>query len=184
MSVIVTIPNSVTQEQVAESRGKFVQVGGELYGAGRKYAADLIGFFRAAGFGDAWLTMEHNEKSAAGDAMRVQRDALYADLKARPEKHSNPSVKWKQIKDHAQSILAEQARAEAVANGEEPEGEGEGEGSGKAKHTRTLQLRLIEDLKGCYGACKREKARTDAQSKAMLHIGAALADLGIDLSTI
>jgi hypothetical protein len=116
--------------------------------------------------------------------MRVQRDALYADLKARPEKHSNPSVKWKQIKDHAQSILAEQARAEAIAAGEEPEGEGEAEGSGKAKHTRSLQLRLVEDLKGCYGACKREKARTDAQSKAMLHIGAALADLGIDLSTI
>ena len=176
MSVIVTIPNSVTQEQVAESRGKFVQVGGELYGAGRKYAANLLGFL-----GTAWIELAHDAKGAEGDAMRTERDALYAALRALPIPHSNPSVKWKQIKDHARSILAEQAKAEG---GEDAEGEGEAEGSGNGKHTRTLQLRLIEDLTTLYKACKKEKARTEQQSKAMLHIAAALADLGVDISKL
>ena len=113
--------------------------------------------------------------------MRTERDALYAALRALPIPHSNPSVKWKQIKDHARSILAEQAKAEG---GEDAEGEGEAEGSGSAKHTRTLQLRLIEDLTTLYKACKKEKARTEQQSKAMLHIAAALADLGVDISKL
>lgn len=172
MSTIVTIPANVTPAELTESRDGFAQASGHVYGAGRKYAANLLGFL-----GTAWIELAHDAKGAEGDAMRTERDALYAALRALPIPHSNPSVKWKQIKDHARSILAEQAQAE----GGEAEGEGEAEGSGNGKHTRTLQLRLIEDLTTLYKACKKEKARTDQQSKAMLHIGAALADLGVDL---
>jgi hypothetical protein len=176
MNAIVTIPNSVTPAQLTESRDGFAQASGQVYGAGRTYAANLLGFL-----GTAWIELAHDAKGAEGDAMRTERDALYAALRALPIPHSNPSVKWKQIKDHARSILAEQAKAEG---GEDAEGEGEAEGSGSAKHTRTLQLRLIEDLTTLYKACKKEKARTEQQSKAMLHIAAALADLGVDISKL
>jgi hypothetical protein len=176
MSTIVTIPNNVTPAQLTESRDGFAQASGQVYGAGRTYAANLLGFL-----GTAWIELAHDAKGAEGDAMRTERDALYAALRALPIPHSNPSVKWKQIKDHARSILAEQAKAEG---GEDAEGEGEAEGSGNGKHTRTLQLRLIEDLTTLYKACKKEKARTEQQSKAMLHIAAALADLGVDISKL
>ena len=175
MSTIVTIPANVTPAELTESRDGFAQASGHVYGAGRKYAANLLGFL-----GTAWIELAHDAKGAEGDAMRTERDALYAALRALPIPHSNPSVKWKQIKDHARSILAEQAQAE----GGEAEGEGEAEGSGNGKHTRTLQLRLIEDLTTLYKACKKEKARTEQQSKAMLHIAAALADLGVDISKL
>lgn len=175
MSTIVTIPNNVTPAQLTESRDGFAQASGQVYGAGRTYAANLLGFL-----GTAWIELAHDAKGAEGDAMRTERDALYAALRALPIPHSNPSVKWKQIKDHARSILAEQAKAE---NGEDT-AEAEAEGSGGAKHTRTLQLRLIEDLTTLYKACKKEKARTEQQSKAMLHIAAALADLGVDISKL
>jgi len=175
MSTIVTIPANVTPAELTESRDGFAQASGHVYGAGRKYAANLLGFL-----GTAWIELAHDAKGAEGDAMRTERDALYAALRALPIPHSNPSVKWKQIKDHARSILAEQAQAE----GGEGEGEGEAEGSGNSKHTRTLQLRLIEDLTTLYKACKKEKARTEQQSKAMLHIAAALADLGVDISKL
>ena len=175
MNTIVTIPANVTPAELTESRDGFAQASGHVYGAGRKYAANLLGFL-----GTAWIELAHDAKGAEGDAMRTERDALYAALRALPIPHSNPSVKWKQIKDHARSILAEQAQAE----GGEGEGEGEAEGSGNSKHTRTLQLRLIEDLTTLYKACKKEKARTEQQSKAMLHIAAALADLGVDISKL
>ena len=176
MNTIVTIPNNVTPAELTESRDGFAQASGQVYGAGRTYAADLLGFL-----GTAWIELAHDAKGAEGDAMRTERDALYAALRALPIPHSNPSVKWKQIKDHARSILAEQAKAEG---GEDTEGEGEAEGSSGAKHTRTLQLRLIEDLTTLYKACKKEKARTEQQGKAMLHIAAALADLGVDISKL
>jgi hypothetical protein len=175
MSMTVTIPDNVTPAQLTESRNGFAQASGQVYGAGRTYAANLLGFL-----GTAWIEMAHDAKGAEGDAMRTERDALYAALRALPIPHSNPSVKWKQIKDHARSILAEQAKAE----GGEDTAEGETEGSGNGKHTRTLQLRLIEDLTTLYKACKKEKARTEQQSKAMLHIAAALADLGVDISKL
>ena len=175
MSTIVTIPAIVTPAELTESRDGFAQASGHVYGAGRKYAANLLGFL-----GTAWIELAHDAKGAEGDAMRTERDALYAALRALPIPHSNPSVKWKQIKDHARSILAEQAKAESG----EAESEGEAEGSGSAKHTRTLQLRLVEDLTTLFKACKKEKARTQAQTDAMAHISGALSALGVDLGKL
>jgi len=176
VNTIVTIPANVTPAELTESRDGFAQASGHVYGAGRKYAANLLGFL-----GTAWIELAHDAKGAEGDAMRTERDALYAALRALPIPHSNPSVKWKQIKDHARSILAEQAKAEG---GEDAEGEGEAEGSGNGKHTRTLQLRLIEDLTTLFKACKKEKARTQAQTDAMSHISGALSALGVDLGKL
>lgn len=172
MSTIVTIPNNVTPEQVGKARGAFVDSLSSNYGAGRVYAATLVGLL-----GTAWITMAHDQKGAEGDAMRKERDALYADLKAAG--HSNPSVKWKQIKGYASDLV----RAES-AEGEGEEG-AEPESTGGAKHTRSPQLRLVEDLTALHKMCKREGNKlTEAQKKAALHIAAALADLGIDLTTL
>ena len=166
MTATVTIPNNVTPEQVGKARGAFVDSLSSNYGAGRVYAATLVGLL-----GTQWITMAHDHKGAEGDAMRAERDALYADLKA--AEHSNPSVKWKQIKGYAAELTADPADADA-----------EGEGSGK-KTTRSTQLRLVEDLVALHKMCKREsKNLTTEQHKAALHIAAALADLSIDLNTL
>lgn len=166
--ITVTIPNNVTQDQVDTARTAFVDSLSSNYGAGRRYAAVLVGML-----GTAWITMAHDAKGAEGDAMRTQRDALYSDLKKAG--HSNPSVKWKQIKGYAAELTADPADTE---DGEE------GESSGGAKHSRSLQLRLIEDLTTLHKACKKEKAKTDQQIKAAMHIAAALADLGVDISNL
>ena len=174
--ITVTVPSTVTPERVAESRSAFVNSLTSSYGAGRVYAADLLGFFRESGFGDAWLAMAHDAKGASADAMRAERDTLYAAL--RDAKHSNPSVKWKQIKGYAADLI----RAEL---GESEESESEGEGSGKAKHTRSTQLRLIEDLTSLYKLCKREKKElTPAQSEVWTYITSALDALGVDTSQL
>lgn len=172
MSTTVTIPNNVTPEQVATARGAFVDTLSSNYGAGRTYAATLVG-----SLGTAWITMAHDHKGAEGDAMRAERDTLYAALKAAG--HSNPSVKWKQIKGYAAELVrAESGEAEGEA------AEGEGEGSGK-KNTRSPQLRLVEDLVALHKMCKREaKTLTEPQRKAALHIAAALGDLGVDLNSL
>jgi len=101
--VTVTIPAVATAASVAAIRGEYVSGLTVAYGSGRKYAAELLAFFRAEGFGEEWLTMAHDAKGAAGDSMREERDSLYADLKA--SGHSNPSVKWKQIKGYALDLI-------------------------------------------------------------------------------
>ena len=168
MDTVITIPNDVTPEQVEKARGAFVDSLSSNYGAGRVYAATLVGLL-----GTAWITMPHDQKGAEGNAMRGERDALYAALKAAG--HTNPSVKWKQIKGYAAELTADPADAGA---------ETDAEGSGK-KTTRSTQLRLIEDLTALHKHCKsKAKDLTEPQRKAALHIDAALADLGVDLSTI
>lgn len=179
MDTTITIPESVTDSDIAAARGHFVESIGASYGAGRNFAGTLVAYFRTTDVGDAWITMPHDQKGAIGELMRDQRDALYADLKKAG--HTNPSVWWKRIKDYAASAI----KAEAVANGEADEAdEADGESSG-AKRTRSLQLRLIEDLTTLYKAVK--KAGRDAtvqQSEAGKHIGQALVALGIDISKI
>lgn len=177
MTTTVTIPNNVTQDEVNKARGAFVDSLTTNYGAGRTYAANLVAFFDAAGFGTAWITMAHDHKGPDGDAMRTERDTLYASLKAAG--HSNPSVKWKQIKGYAAELVKADAADGEAAEGDEPES------TGGAKHTRSPQLRLVEDLTALHKMCKREEKKlTEAQRKAALHIAAALADLGIDLTTL
>lgn len=172
MTVTVTIPTSVTTDDVVKARGAFVDSLTSNYGAGRVYAATLVALL-----GTAWITMAHDHKGPEGDAMRTERDALYASLKAAG--HSNPSVKWKQIKGYAAELTAK------PADGEAADGEAETESTGGAKHTRTTQLRLIEELTALHKLCKREtKTLTEPQRKASLHISAALADLGVDLNNL
>lgn len=176
--VTVTSPVAVSIETLRDAYVS--QLGGVKLSA-KAYAKGLLDTL-----GTEWLTMAHDAKGAEGDAMRAERDALYDAL--RKNGHSNPSVKWKQIKDSAREILAEEERAARIAAGESPEdidAEAAAEAQGKKKDVRSPQLRLVEDLTGLYKMCKREaKTLTEAQRKASLHITAALADLGVDVSQL
>ena len=165
-AITITIPNNVSPQQVADARAEFVSSVSSNYGAGRQYAAMLVG-----SLGTEWTELAHDAKGPAGDAMREERDALYALLKAAG--HSNPSVKWKQIKGYALELLKK----------DEPKAEGEG--SDKAKHTRSPQLRYVEDLTGLYKMGKREmKNLSDAQREVHTLVAAALGKLGIDISQL
>ena len=179
MEAIVTTPNIVSPTSsvvLSALRAAYVEGEGALKIKAKAYAQGLLDEL-----GTAWLTMAHDEKGAAGDAMRAERDALYEGL--RKAGHTNPSVKWKQIKDHAREILDTKAREEAIAAGFTPVEE-ESEGSGKANHARSLQLRLVEDLTTLYKACKKAKAKTNEQTQAMTHIVSALNALGVDISKV
>lgn len=178
-TITITVPTTINVEAVAQSRATFVESLGTTYGAARTYAANLVAYFRSEGFGTEWITMTHDAKGAAGDSMRAERDTLYAALKSAG--HSNPSVKWKQIKGYAAELI----KAEETEDGEAEGKDGEAEGSDKAKHTRSIQLRLIEDLSTLFKACKREsKTLTEQQRKAFTFISSALDGLGIDVSTL
>jgi hypothetical protein len=172
-NVIVTVPDVADVSDVAESRNGFVASLGVVYGAGKEYAATLIAYFRTKGYGEEWLTMAHDQKGASGDAMREERDALYAALRAGG--HSNPTVKWGQIKDHARALLK-------IESGEP---ESEPAASAGKKETRSIQLRMVEDLTGLYKMGKREKLKlTPAQAQAHTHIASALNAIGVDISQL
>lgn len=178
--VVVTGAADGAGVDVAGARRFYVEALGSTYGAARKYAAALVEYFEGEGYGYEWITMPHDQKGEAGDAMREERDALYADLKKAG--HSNPSVKWKQIKGYAAEIVK---AANPQPEGEGEGAEGEGEGSGKAKHARSLQLRLVEDLTSLFKACKREGSKmSTGQRDAHTHITSALRALGVDTSSL
>ena len=101
-TTIVELP----KVDIGKLREAFANVDNEADIKAGEYAAGLI-----QTLGVAWITMPHDQKGPEGDAMRAERDALYALLRARKNPHKNPSVKWSQIKKHATAMLAEQARS-------------------------------------------------------------------------
>ncbi len=177
MTVVVTVPDVADASEVVETRKGFVTGLSESYGAGRRYAATLVAYFRTCGFGEQWLTMAHDTKGHAGDAMRDERDALYADL--RSAGHTNPSVKWKQIKGYAVDLL----KAES-GEADESDAESDADSNGK-RETRPIQVRMLDDLKALYKMCKREKLKlTPQQNEAHTYITSALNSLGVDVSML
>ena len=173
----ITVPAIVTTVDLSEVREGFVSALTSTYGAGRKYAAYLLQYFDGQGYGFAWLEMAHDAKGEDADAMRAERDTLYKSL--REAGHSNPSVKWKQIKGYALEMLKQQQREESG----EPEQVEPGQSG--AKHTRSVQLRFVEELTGLYKLGKREKDNlTQEQENAHTCIAAALAELGVDISQL
>ena len=156
------------------AREAFVGAVGAEYGAAKVYAQFLINEF-----GEVWIEGAHDAPGATMDAFRAERAELYKGLKAAG--HSNPSVKLKQVKDHARAILA---RGEG-ADGEDGEAVGEGEGaesSGK-KERRSVQLRMVEELIDLYKFAKRS-VLNDAQAAAYRSIAHALECLGVNPETI
>lgn len=171
MEVTVT-PVAVTIETLDQARDAYVRIVGSEYGAGKIYAQFLINEF-----GIEWIEAAHNAPGAEMDRFRVERSELYKGLKS--VGHSNPSVKLKQVKDHARNILKS---LEAPAEGESAEGEGEGESAGK-REVRSVQVRMIEELLALYKFCKKA-VLDEKQSASFRSIGQALRDLGVNTDNI
>jgi len=172
MSITVT-PVAVTIETLEQAREAYVRIVGSEYGAGKIYAQFLINEF-----GIEWIEAAHNAPGAEMDKFRVEREELYKGLKSAG--HSNPSVKLKQIKDHARRILKS---LEAPVEGESAEGESaEGESAGK-RDTKSVQRRLVEDLTVLFKYAKKQ-VLDENQAKAFRSIGQALRDLGVNTDNI
>jgi hypothetical protein len=171
MDTIVTPPTLVVAPTTLdEARTQYVSMVGGEYGAGKIYAQFLINEF-----GEEWIDAAHDAPGANMDAFRKERSVLYAAIKPH---HSNPSVKLKQIKDHARNILAAMVKAES-AEGESAEGSGESaEGSGK-RELRSVQRRMLEDLTEMYRFLNRATLN-EGQAKARLCIRQALVDIGVE----
>lgn len=169
MEVTVT-PVAVTIETLAQARDAYVRIVGSEYGAGKIYAQFLINEF-----GIEWIEAAHDAPGAEMDRFRVERSELYKGLKA--VGHSNPSVKLKQVKDHARNILKS---LEAPAEGESAEGEGESAGK---REVRSVQVRMIEELLALYKFCKKA-VLDEKQSASFRSIGQALRDLGVNTDNI
>ena len=152
------------------AREAFVGAVGAEYGAAKVYAQFLINEF-----GEVWIEGAHDAPGATMDAFRVERAELYKGLKAAG--HSNPSVKLKQVKDHARAILARAEGADGE-DGEDGEGAGEGEGAGK-KERRSVQLRMVEELAALYKFAKKS-VLNEQQANAFRSITQALKDLGVN----
>jgi hypothetical protein len=164
---MVTVTLAPAQTLV-EAREGFVNAVGAEYGAAKVYAQTLV-----AEFGSVWVDAAHDAPGADMDLFRVERAELYKGLKAAG--HSNPSVKLKQIKDHARAILAREAAVDGEGAGE---GEGESAG-GEKKERRSVQLRMVEELIALYKFAKRS-VLNEAQANAFRMIGQALRDLGVN----
>ena len=164
---MVTVTLAPAQTLV-EAREGFIGAVGAEYGAAKLYAAELV-----AEFGSVWVDAAHDAPGADMDAFRVERAELYKGLKAAG--HSNPSVKLKQIKDHARAILAR----ESAVDGEDGEGAGEGESAGEKKERRSVQLRMVEELIALYKFAKRS-VLNEGQSAAFRSIAQALRELGVN----
>ena len=169
----IAIPQSVVNARINE-----LSAVGEAYGARIKYAEALVD----ASEGVLWYT----DGVAMPALIEAEKKEYYKGLKEIG--YSNPSNAWKMVKKYATDYATQIgliAKPESEG-GEGGEG-GEGESSGDARHTRSFSLRVIEDVGSMFKAGRRlekEGTLTDKERQCLVHLGAALGALGIDLATL
>ena len=159
-------------ELVANARNKVVTQYESTYGANVEYARTL----NAQWEDFDWFELKHNDTSPQGKAVKAEGDLFRKGIK---DWHSNPSVAWKQIRDHAR---ADRYGKPVVAS--EVEGSGEGEGSGDAKHNRSPELRNMEELITLFKFNRRQESLSPKLQKVQAHISSALIEMGVDLNMI
>ena len=109
-------------------------------------------------FGLGWY--EKGAEKAAGVA--AEKKAFYEALKAGG--HSNPSVAWGRVVKEAKAAEAEE--------------------SDGANHTRSLTLRLIEELTKLHKAGRKADGPSTREVNALTFVASALAEMGVDISTL
>lgn len=139
------------------TRNAVVHAVTNVYGAKREYAQELFAEFGSVLFA-AKGSME--SKSPEGKLLKTEKKALYDALKE--ANHSNPSKVWADVMKYARE----------AAGIVEPEKE-----TGEA---RDLNVRNVEELLKLYKA--NAKDETGSMDEVNIHIGRALAELGVDLS--
>lgn len=170
---------------VKAAREAAAEAAGRSYGAEREYARAL----NDALF-PTWFKVEHNDKGAEAELVHAEKQAFFKLLheKHPSGKYPNTSVPWGRVRKYAQEELEADIRRQAAESGEAiPEGMEAGADSTGARHRRSLTLRFTENLTADYKAGKRAEKEGTIQKReaaALVHIAAALGELGIDISAL
>jgi hypothetical protein len=122
-----------------------------------------------------WFDIKHNDTSDEGKAVKGEGDKFRKGIKGW---HSNPSVAWKQVRDHARTDRYGKAVVEGA------DSETETESSGDAKHNRSPELRNLEELVTLYKFNRRQESLSPKLQKVQSHISSALIEMGVDLNMI
>ena len=168
------------KDLVQAARDQAAEAAGRSYGAEREYAKALN-----AALPEGWYTVEHSDKGAEAEMVHAEKKLYFKALheKHPAGKYPNTSVPWARVRKYAQE------EAEGVtesAGGEGGEGEGEG-GDVGARHTRSLTLRMTEELTTLFKAGRKAEKDGTIQTReamALVQIGNALQELGLDLATL
>ena len=162
--------NTIIPDAIVAARQAELQAVESGYGARIQYAQALVD----NSDGVLWFT----DGVKMPELIEAEKAEYYKGLKT--IKYSNPSNAWKMVKKYA---LEYAMQIGLVENGEGSEGES----SGDAKHTRSFSLRVIEDVGGIFKTGRRlekEGTLTEKEKQCLVHLGSALAALGIDLDTL
>lgn len=160
------------QELIDNARAKVMDSYESTYGANVEYAKLLN-----QKWGFDWFDLKHNDSSDEGKSVKGEGDRFRKGIK---QWHSNPSVAWKQIRDHARTDRYGVAVVESAEGGEGAEGEG----SGDAKHNRSPELRNLEELTVLFKFNRRQESLSDNLRDCQRNIAKALESLGVDIGMI
>ena len=164
--------NYTVAELVANARSKVVNSYESTYGANVDYAKALNDQWQSFD----WFDLKHNDTSAEGKAVKAEGDLFRKGIK---DWHSNPSVAWKQIRDHARNDRYGKPIVDSVADASEGE-----ESEGDAKHNRSPELRNMEELITLFKFNRRQESLSPKLQKVQSHISSALIEMGVDLNMI
>jgi hypothetical protein len=168
------------KDLVQAARDQAAEAAGRSYGAEREYAKALN-----AALPEGWYTVEHSDKGAEAELVHAEKKLYFKALheKHPAGKYPNTSVPWARVRKYAQ----EEAEGVTESAGSEG-GEGEGEGGDVgARHTRSLTLRMTEELTTLFKAGRKAEKDGTIQTReamALVQIGNALQELGLDLATL
>lgn len=162
--------NYSVAELVANARSKVVAQYESTYGANVDYARTLNELWSFD-----WFDLKHNDTSPEGKAVKAEGDLFRKGIK---DWHSNPSVAWKQIRDHARADRYGKPVVDSAVS------ESEGESEGDAKHNRSPELRNLEELVTLYKFNRRQESLSAKLTKVQGFISSALIEMGVDLNMI
>ena len=162
--------NYTIDQLIDNARAKVIGQYESTYGANVEYAQLLN-----EKWGFDWFEIKHNDTSDEGKAVKAEGDRFRKGIKGW---HSNPSVAWKQIRDHARTDRYGKAVVESA------DSEVDAEGSDNAKHNRSPELRNMEELIVLFKFNRRQESLSPKLQKVQSHISSALIEMGVDLNMI
>jgi hypothetical protein len=161
------------QQMIDNARAKVIAQYESTYGANVEYAKLLN-----ENWTFDWFDLKHNDSSDEGKSVKAEGDRFRKGIKSW---HSNPSVAWKQVRDHART--ARYGAPVVSAEGSDVEG-AEGEGSDNAKHNRSPELRNIEELTVLFKFNRRQESLSSNLADCQRNIIKALESMGVDIGMI
>jgi hypothetical protein len=130
--------------------------------------------------GAHWSTVQYRDTTPLAKKLQPLRDEFFAAHKG----HSNPSTKFKRVRDYAFELANPKVTGDVVDGVE-----GEGEGEGTTSRTRDIYTRLVIELVKLHraGSSADNDAVIKKHSKsveiraALVHIAKGLKDLGVPM---